>query len=65
MKRYAGEAAAADVQGEFDRFEMTNKADGITGPQRSELRRKHNAIKELRDRAMSNVSASKWLLDGR
>lgn len=36
---------------------MTNRADGVRGPKRSELRKKHDAIKELRDRAMTNVSA--------
>ena len=37
---------------------MTNRADGVRGPKRSELRKKHDAIKELRDRAMTNASLS-------
>lgn len=45
-------------QGEYTRFEMTNRADGIKMPKRSELNKKHAAIKELRDRPMSNVGIS-------
>lgn len=34
---------------------MTNKADGIKPPKRSELKKKHEEIKKLRDRPMTNV----------
>lgn len=35
---------------------MTNRADGVKIPKRSDLSRKHTAIRELRDRAMTSVS---------
>lgn len=43
---------------EFMRMKMTNNEDGIRQPQRSELKKKHDEIKEIRDRAMTNVSWS-------
>lgn len=40
---------------------MTNQSDGIKPPKRSELKNKHDAIKRLRDRPMTNVGASTLL----
>jgi hypothetical protein len=37
-------------------MKLTCREDGVKLPLRSELKRKHEQIKELRDRAMSNVS---------
>lgn len=34
---------------------MTNKADGVKNPRRSELKAKHEAIAMLRDRVMTEV----------
>jgi hypothetical protein len=34
---------------------MVNEADGVRPPKRSDLKRKHDEIKELRERPMSNV----------
>lgn len=42
-------------EGEFARMAMTYNADGVRMPQRSELKKKHEQIKDLRDRPMSNV----------
>ncbi|WVQ75385.1 hypothetical protein IAR50_005005 [Cryptococcus sp. DSM 104548] len=39
---------------EFQRFSLTNQADGIKPPKRSTLKKKHEDIKSLRDRAMTN-----------
>ncbi|CAD6579230.1 MAG: hypothetical protein TREMPRED_002430 [Tremellales sp. Tagirdzhanova-0007] len=39
---------------EFSRFDMTNHADGVKPPKRSDLKTKHEAIKRLRDRPMTN-----------
>ncbi|GFZ47472.1 hypothetical protein JCM24511_05216 [Saitozyma sp. JCM 24511] len=41
-------------EGEFKRFGMVNEADGVRPPKRSDLKRKHDEIKELRERPMSN-----------
>lgn len=45
-------------------MKLTYREDGVKLPLRSELKRKHEQIKELRDRAMSNVShplARMWI----
>ena len=41
-------------QDEFKRWQMVNEADRVRSPQRSELEKKHLAIKELRDRGMTD-----------
>lgn len=46
----------ADLQAEFDRMKMTYREDRVPLPLRSELKRKHEQIRDLRDRGMSNVS---------
>lgn len=43
------------VQTEFLRFNMTNQGDRVTPPKRSDLSRKHDSIKELRERPMTDV----------
>ncbi|WVQ81177.1 hypothetical protein IAT38_003299 [Cryptococcus sp. DSM 104549] len=40
---------------EFDRFERTNNADGVKPPKRSVLKKKHDEIKALRERPMTNA----------
>lgn len=47
----------ADNQAEFERMKMTYREDRVPLPLRSELKRKHEQIREVRDRAMSNVSS--------
>lgn len=42
---------------------MTNRADGIKPPKRSELTKKHAAIKALRDRSMTNASRRPYFTD--
>ncbi|ODN91429.1 RNA polymerase-associated protein RTF1 [Cryptococcus wingfieldii CBS 7118] len=39
---------------EFQRFSLTNEADGVKPPKRSTLKKKHEDIKSLRDRPMTN-----------
>ncbi|ORY26243.1 hypothetical protein BCR39DRAFT_541580 [Naematelia encephala] len=39
---------------EFQRFVMTNQADKVKAPKRSELKKKHEQIRALRDRPMTN-----------
>jgi hypothetical protein len=46
----------ADAQVEFERMKMTYREDRVRIPLRSELKSKHEQIRELRDRAMTNVS---------
>lgn len=46
----------ADKKAEFERMKMTYREDRVPLPLRSELKRKHEQIREVRDRAMSNVS---------
>lgn len=41
---------------------MVNEADGVRPPKRSDLKRKHDEIKELRERPMSNVRISSYLM---
>ncbi|BEI83954.1 hypothetical protein CcaverHIS002_0405580 [Cutaneotrichosporon cavernicola] len=41
------------VQDEFSRFTMTNKADNVRNPRRSELKAKHEEIVALHDRPMT------------
>ncbi|ORX39021.1 hypothetical protein BD324DRAFT_618258 [Kockovaella imperatae] len=42
------------IEGEFRRMRDTWDVDGVKLPKRSELKKKHEAIKELRDRPMTN-----------
>ncbi|WWC91323.1 uncharacterized protein L201_006266 [Kwoniella dendrophila CBS 6074] len=46
---------------EFQRFTMTNKADGVKLPKRSELKNKHEEIKILRDRPMTDTEVNKQI----
>nr|XP_031862312.1 uncharacterized protein CI109_002277 [Kwoniella shandongensis]KAA5529384.1 hypothetical protein CI109_002277 [Kwoniella shandongensis] len=46
---------------EFTRFTMTNQADGVKAPKRSELKKKHEEIKALRDRPMSDVEINRQI----
>lgn len=41
------------LQSEFNRFSLVNKTDNVRAPRRSELKRKHEEIVALRDRAMT------------
>jgi hypothetical protein len=43
-------------------MKLTYREDGVKLPLRSELKRKHERIKELRDRAMTNVgiTSEEW-----
>jgi RNA polymerase-associated protein RTF1 len=34
---------------------MTSQADGVRLPKRSDLKKKHDAIRKLKDRPMTNV----------
>lgn len=47
---------ALTSQSEFERMRLTYNADGVSMPLRSDLKKKHEDIKALRDRAMTNVS---------
>ncbi|OWZ77420.1 RNA polymerase-associated protein RTF1 [Cryptococcus neoformans Bt85] len=42
-------------ESEFQRFSMTNQADGVKAPKRSFLKKKHDAIKALRERPMTSA----------
>ncbi|WWC64143.1 uncharacterized protein I303_106751 [Kwoniella dejecticola CBS 10117] len=46
---------------EFQRFTMTNKADGVKIPKRSELKEKHEEIKALRDRPMTDAEVNRQI----
>ncbi|KAK1922482.1 rtf1 protein [Papiliotrema laurentii] len=54
MYRIADVSNGDFEQGEFTRLEMTNRADGVKPPKRSDLLKKHKAIKALRERPMTN-----------
>lgn len=43
----------ADHQSEFSRFILTCQGDGVLPPRRSELKHKHDQIRKLRDRPMT------------
>lgn len=40
---------------------MTNQADGVKAPKRSFLKKKHDAIKALRERPMTSVRLAKLI----
>ncbi|WVW79215.1 hypothetical protein I302_101181 [Kwoniella bestiolae CBS 10118] len=46
---------------EFSRFSMTNKVDGVKLPKRSELKDKHEEIKALRDRPMTDTEVNRQI----
>ncbi|WWC73205.1 uncharacterized protein I206_107171 [Kwoniella pini CBS 10737] len=46
---------------EFSRFSMTSKADGVKLPKRSELKQKHEDIKTLRDRPMTDTEVNRQI----
>ncbi|KAK8843402.1 hypothetical protein IAR55_007059 [Kwoniella newhampshirensis] len=46
---------------EFTRFTMTNQADGVRQPKRSELKKKHEEIKALRDRPITDVEIDRQI----
>ncbi len=52
-------SSCADPQTEFSRFTMTNKADNVKNPRRSELKAKHEEIVALRDRPMTEEEVNR------
>ncbi|WVF65669.1 hypothetical protein IAT40_000400 [Kwoniella sp. CBS 6097] len=46
---------------EFSRFSMTNQADSVKAPKRSELSKKHEEIKALRDRPMTDAEVNRQI----
>ncbi|WRT68947.1 uncharacterized protein IL334_005929 [Kwoniella shivajii] len=46
---------------EFSRFSMTNKVDNVKLPKRSELKKKHDDIKNLRDRSMTDAEVNRQI----